>query len=145
MTSAVSGRTTILVVGQQPGFSKVSKARARPDCELLQLDVLISVIHGERSIGDNSTAPLQITGGFSSGYRMNSVAFTASAHQLAVAEGRISSGLRSQAEVPSSDEDDDEFVDEQDDEDWSDEESDDEDEDEFSDESDDEEWRPGDD
>ena len=98
VTGSVSGRTTMLIVGQQPGFSKVSKARARPECELIKLDGLVSVIRGERSIGgSSSTAPLEITGGFSSGYRMNSVAFGASAHQMAVAEGRVSSGLRSQA------------------------------------------------
>ena len=37
VTGSVSGRTDILVVGKDPGFSKVSKARARTQCRLLSL------------------------------------------------------------------------------------------------------------
>ena len=37
MTSSVSGKTNFLVVGQQPGASKVSKARASGKVKLVNL------------------------------------------------------------------------------------------------------------
>ena len=37
VTSSVSGKTNILVVGKNPGYSKVSKARRQPNCKLMSL------------------------------------------------------------------------------------------------------------
>ena len=38
VTSSVSGRTDILVVGKAPGMSKVSKARSSASCRLVSLE-----------------------------------------------------------------------------------------------------------
>jgi hypothetical protein len=35
VTGAVSGRTHILVVGKEPGMSKVSQAEGQPNCQLM--------------------------------------------------------------------------------------------------------------
>ena len=35
VTGAVSGRTHILVVGKEPGLSKVSQAEGQPNCQLM--------------------------------------------------------------------------------------------------------------
>ncbi len=95
VTSAVSGRTNLLIVGKEPGMSKVSKARAQPKCTLIGLKDLAD------GLAEN-TVPLAIekakaTGmtidpdGFSQGFLhskgYNSLAYRSSQDQIDFAAG----------------------------------------------------------
>ncbi|KAJ8608077.1 hypothetical protein CTAYLR_009625 [Chrysophaeum taylorii] len=71
VTSAVSGRTDILLVGQEPGASKVSKAIESQTCQLIDLAQLKAYIEGTLALED--APPAQITS-FSRGYRGNAIA-----------------------------------------------------------------------
>jgi replication factor C subunit 1 len=46
VTGSVSGRTTLLVVGKEPGASKVKKATER-NIPLLDLNAIVQVIEGK--------------------------------------------------------------------------------------------------
>mmetsp|Transcript_22158 Transcript_22158/g.68050 ORF Transcript_22158/g.68050 Transcript_22158/m.68050 type:complete len:368 (+) Transcript_22158:1296-2399(+) len=88
-TASVSGKTTILVVGREPGFSKVSKARGQLSIKILSLHDLVRVIHGNAL---DAAEPLVIES-FSAGYASrrnpygNSLALTASQTELDIARG----------------------------------------------------------
>lgn len=43
VTGAVSGRTHILVVGKEPGMSKVSKAEGQPNCQLMVSKLVVMI------------------------------------------------------------------------------------------------------
>lgn len=84
VTSAVSGKTTHLLVGQEPGFSKVSQARQKPGVQLIGLGHLVDSLEGKGSLED---APFPKITSFSTGYRGNSLALTASDEDLKRARG----------------------------------------------------------
>lgn len=84
VTSAISGKTDVLVVGKDPGFSKVSQARSRPEIKLIDLGELKEVMHGLAL--EDTMQSLKISS-FSSGYRGNSAAYNASKTELAIACG----------------------------------------------------------
>ena len=85
VTSAISGKTNVLVVGKAPGFSKVSKARARSgQVQLMGVQGLVDAIK-DNLITDGE--PFVIQGGFSAGYGGNSRALTASARELEKVRG----------------------------------------------------------
>lgn len=86
VTGSVSGRTTILLVGKEPGFSKVSMAQSSEKCKLLSLRDLKGVLEGDRSLQALDKEPMVIES-FSSGYRGNSLALHASPAALARASG----------------------------------------------------------
>jgi hypothetical protein len=71
VTSSVSGRTDFLIVGQEPGMSKVSKARAQPKCKLLNLSDMKLAVEGKKSLRE--IEPPQITN-YSFGYQGNGLA-----------------------------------------------------------------------
>lgn len=82
-TSAISGRTNILIVGKSPGMSKVSKARSRgPTCKLMGICDLKSLCMGTE-LEDISRLPT--ISNFSSGYGGNSIEYHSSAAQIAYA------------------------------------------------------------
>ena len=90
VTTSISGKTDVLIVGKEPGFSKVSKARASDKCQLLSLDQAADVCSGTQALGN--VDPLAITGGFSAGYKAfnngfqgNGLAIGASKKELAIA------------------------------------------------------------
>jgi hypothetical protein len=83
VTGSVSGKTDVLIVGKDPGFSKVSKARERPKCQLVSLKDLTDVLHGSL-LEDAAPAAIE---GFSSGYGGNSLAPTANEEAMAIALG----------------------------------------------------------
>ena len=91
VTSSVSGSTDFLIVGKEPGLSKVSKARMQPRCRLVDLRTLTDELaNGSvRAVGE--AEPLVIQGDFSSGYvargRALGLAQHASPEQLDVAAG----------------------------------------------------------
>jgi len=83
-----SGKTDYLVVGKNPGFSKVSKARVKKKCRLISLKDLADGLHGGciEDLEQEEKAPMLIRN-FSSGYRGNSLARQASHELLAIASG----------------------------------------------------------
>ncbi|KAL7435774.1 hypothetical protein ACHAXM_004665 [Skeletonema potamos] len=70
VTGSVSGKTNFLVVGKDPGASKVSKASAK-SIPLVDLLALNRVIHGQASLDDISSEPAPRITNFSAGYRGN--------------------------------------------------------------------------
>ena len=88
--SAVSGKTDVLVVGKNPGFSKVSKAREKRKTKLLSVKDLKGILEGG-SLEDAGAKPMVIAN-FSNGFN-NSSARTASAEQLAIARGTMPPSL----------------------------------------------------
>ena len=91
VTSSVSGKTDILVVGKNPGFSKVSKARRQPNCKLMSLKDLTEYFEGNKKL--NSVEPMLIEN-FSAGYGSrrnnylgNGLASSASKSDLQIAQG----------------------------------------------------------
>ncbi|KAK3268662.1 hypothetical protein CYMTET_22847 [Cymbomonas tetramitiformis] len=87
VTSAVSGKTTVLLVGQEPGFSKVSQAREK-GVRLMTLDDLCGGLHsGGLPAPDALTHHSVTIANFSHGYRGNSLAYLANPAALAYASG----------------------------------------------------------
>lgn len=86
VTGSVSGKTDILVVGKDPGYSKVSNAKSKPKCTMVSLQALANVMHGHL-LGDIAK-PMAIES-FSSGYRGNGLAAKVSPGALAIASGRV--------------------------------------------------------
>lgn len=68
VTSAISGKTDMLIVGKEPGASKVGKANASPKCQLVSLADLTMSIQGEQQL--ESAPPPEIEA-FSEGYSGN--------------------------------------------------------------------------
>jgi len=93
--SCVSGKTDILIVGKEPGMSKVSKARAKDNCALIQLEPLFDGIRNnaiEATVDDAHSKPLEIApDSFSLGYKVggvyNSLAGRSTQEQIAYAAG----------------------------------------------------------
>ncbi|KAJ3405419.1 hypothetical protein HDU80_001341 [Chytriomyces hyalinus] len=70
VTSAVSGKTNLLIVGQEPGQSKVAKAASTGKCQIIGLQDLVKCIEGQQSLG--CTPPPMIES-YSTGYYGNSI------------------------------------------------------------------------
>ena len=94
LTGSVSGKTNILIVGKQPGMSKVSKARANPKITLMTIHDLKAGLESGDVLA--AAAPVQITqfsGGFvgaraaAMGLPGNGLALTASPEELRKASG----------------------------------------------------------
>ena len=66
VTSAVSGSTTHLLVGKDPGFSKVTKARGQPRCELVSLLEIGAALHNGtlEKVGEVPVAITSFSAGF---------------------------------------------------------------------------------
>lgn len=93
VTSAVSGKTNVLVVGKEPGMSKVSKARAADHVVMVSLkDLKDGLDSGCRRLEDFSAwsreEPMLIQN-FSNGYYGSGLALQASKKDLAVAQGIV--------------------------------------------------------
>ncbi|EEH51351.1 uncharacterized protein MICPUCDRAFT_43548 [Micromonas pusilla CCMP1545] len=56
VTTAVSGRTDLLLVGSEPGASKVAKARSTPGCMLMNIDQLREQLTAGNALPDKGTA-----------------------------------------------------------------------------------------
>lgn len=65
VTSAVSGKTDLLIVGREPGQSKVAKAGGMPKCQLISLPDLALSIEGKQQL---TLAPPPEIEVFSTGY-----------------------------------------------------------------------------
>ena len=80
---SISTKTDILVVGQEPGFSKVSKARAQPNCRLLPLrDLNLKNGHIKKAEGHT-----MIITRFSNGYHGNGLAKRVSSTEYFIVAG----------------------------------------------------------
>lgn len=86
VTSAISGRTDILMVGKDPGFSKISKARTTGKVQLMSIRDFKSGVEGGCIEDVRMSQPITK---FSTGYGGNSLALTASAAEFAIASGRM--------------------------------------------------------
>jgi hypothetical protein len=87
VTGSVSGKTDILIVGKEPGFSKVSQARAK-GIQLMGLRDLALGLSSEAGMQLADIKPMKIQN-FSRGFGGNSLANEASAGDLAIAQGLI--------------------------------------------------------
>ncbi|KAI8614747.1 hypothetical protein BC830DRAFT_1125914 [Chytriomyces sp. MP71] len=68
VTGSVSGRTDFLIVGQDPGFSKVNQARESERCKLLTLKDLLLTIHGQKDVKQIEDPEIN---SYSTGFRGN--------------------------------------------------------------------------
>ena len=103
VTSSVSGKTDVLVVGKAPGFSKVSKARKVFKCSLMSVHDLKSALEGGMIEGDDISSqvePMVITTGFSGGYGGNSLAIGASTSDYAIVAGTAQVAKAGTSKVP---------------------------------------------
>ncbi|KAI9353778.1 hypothetical protein BDR26DRAFT_914002 [Obelidium mucronatum] len=91
VTSAISGKTDFLIVGKEPGMSKVTKARESENCQLVSLRDMVLGIEGKKPL-EIADAP-QIDK-FSSGYFGNGLAMIASREDYERASGRGGGGVK---------------------------------------------------
>jgi hypothetical protein len=85
VTSSVSGKTNILLVGKYPGISKVAKARAMENCQLMSVHDLKEAMEGKIEL---SQVPEIEISSFSSGYYGNGIALIASKQEYEMAQGK---------------------------------------------------------
>ena len=69
-TSAISGKTTMLLVGKEPGFSKVSQARGR-GIRIMELGDLTACLQSGGGLPAPEETPQLVIDNFSAGYRGN--------------------------------------------------------------------------
>ena len=96
VTSAVSGKTDVLIVGKEPGMSKVSKGRSQQKCTLVNLEDFANGIR-EDTVGsmlENAHSKPVMIGEdeFSKGYKrrsgFNSLMYRSSAADIEFATGK---------------------------------------------------------
>jgi len=91
VTSSVSGKTTILLVGKEPGFSKVARARESGGrVALMSLTDLVDRIEGR--LGADEPPPPLVIEHFSAGFHGNGLAASAPRERLLAAAG-VAPGL----------------------------------------------------
>jgi len=83
VTGSISGRTDILIVGKEPGMSKVSKARAANVTLMTLHDLKLGIAHGDVL----AAAQPVVIKVFSAGYGGNGLALGASDAEYAFAAG----------------------------------------------------------
>ena len=107
VTGSVSGRTDVLLVGKEPGMSKVTAARNQPGCMLVSLENLCELLNAGHMLPAKGTAAAEeltkatkITS-FSAGYWYNGQALKATPAQLAYATGaHLNSGSAGKKKKP---------------------------------------------
>ena len=107
VTGSVSGRTDVLLVGKEPGMSKVTAARNQPGCMLVSLENLCELLNAGHVLPAKGTAAAEeltkatkITS-FSAGYWYNGQALKATPAQLAYATGaHLNSGSAGKKKKP---------------------------------------------
>mmetsp|Transcript_75911 Transcript_75911/g.143096 ORF Transcript_75911/g.143096 Transcript_75911/m.143096 type:complete len:465 (+) Transcript_75911:73-1467(+) len=100
VTSSVSGKTDVLVVGKDPGFNKVKQARTHSTSLLSVHDVKVGLEKG--SLEDSKGGKPMLIDNFSKGYSQrrggpNGKALRASKKELAIASGRAPPALADRA------------------------------------------------
>ena len=107
VTGSVSGRTDVLLVGKEPGISKVTKARNQPGCMVVSLENLCELLNAGYMLPEKGTAAAEeltkatkITS-FSAGYWYNGQALKATKAQLEYATGaHLNSGSAGKKKQP---------------------------------------------
>ena len=107
VTGSVSGRTDVLLVGKEPGMSKVTKARNQPGCMVVSLENLCELLNAGYMLPEKGTAAAEeltkatkITS-FSAGYWYNGQALKATKAQLEYATGaHLNSGSAGKKKQP---------------------------------------------
>ena len=107
VAGSVSGRTDVLLVGKEPGMSKVTAARNQPGCMLVSLENLCELLNAGHVLPAKGTAAAEeltkatkITS-FSAGYWYNGQALKATPAQLAYATGaHLNSGSAGKKKKP---------------------------------------------
>ena len=107
VTGSVSGRTDVLLLGKEPGMSKVTAARNQPGCMLVSLENLCELLNAGHVLPAKGTAAAEeltkatkITS-FSAGYWYNGQALKATPAQLAYATGaHLNSGSAGKKKKP---------------------------------------------
>lgn len=110
VTGSVSGKTDVLLVGREPGFSKVSQARSRPNVQMMDIRTLVDVAIEKGSLltesGEGASESAlavkprkMIIKQFSGGYRGNSSAQYADDTELAIASGEQEHHEREQTKL----------------------------------------------
>lgn len=102
VTSSVSGKTDVLVVGKEPGFNKVTQARKNSTRLLSLHDMKVGLEQG--SLEDINTSRPMMIDDFSKGYSQrrggpNGRALRASKKELAIASGRMPPALADKARM----------------------------------------------
>ena len=107
VTGSVSGRTDVLLVGKEPGMSKVTAARNQPGCMLVSLENLCELLNAGHVLPPKGTAAAEeLTkatkiASFSAGYWYNGQALKATPAQLAYATGaHLNSGSAGKKKKP---------------------------------------------
>ena len=81
VTSAISGKTDLLIIGKEAGHSKVSKATASKKCKLISLKDLKDIVEGTETLEDVTSKPVLVPQ-FSAGYGGGSALVAASGPML---------------------------------------------------------------
>ena len=85
VTSSVTSKTSFLIAGKEPGYSKVFKARNMNNCKIIGLNQVIKgLIKGNKKVLKKAL----IINEFSPGFRGNSKALKASINDLKIASGK---------------------------------------------------------
>jgi hypothetical protein len=100
VTSSVSGKTDLLIVGKEPGRVKVQEAETRPKCHLISLKDLTEVFEG-RCLEDIAARPMVIPE-FSAGYPGGN-AIKSRDYDTTLAEGGYAVNKPSAANMPDGD------------------------------------------
>ena len=87
IVKSISKRVDLLLVGDEPGLSKVTKAREMPNCQLLTMETLVSGLRSGKVKEQAEATPVEIDE-FSRGFQGNGAKYLASPEQLAIAAGK---------------------------------------------------------
>ena len=103
VTGSVSGKTDVLIVGKEPGMSKVSKGRQQERCTLMNLEDFVAAINEDKvsSAIEQATTETLMIDNFSTGYGGNGLAFRSSQAAIEFAEGKTSPLKKIEAKRPS--------------------------------------------
>jgi hypothetical protein len=104
VTGSLSKKTDYLLVGEEPGLSKVTKARALPNCELIKLETLVEGLRSGQVKELVAATPVEIDD-FSRGFQGNSLKYSADAETLAIAAGKAPLAIKETKRVADSDAD----------------------------------------
>ena len=87
VTGSISKKTDFLLLGDEPGLSKVTKAREMPNCQLLTMETLVAGLRSGKVKEQAEATPVEVDE-FSRGFQGNGKKYLASPEQLAIAAGK---------------------------------------------------------
>jgi hypothetical protein len=93
VTGSISKKTDFLLLGDEPGLSKVTKAREMPNCQLLTMETLVAGLRSGKVKEQADATPVEVDE-FSRGYNGNGKKYLASSEQLAIAAGKATLAIQ---------------------------------------------------